>query len=305
MLPHLSELAVRYRDEDFVDFHEVTPREDIIHFKQILHYYSTWNLPALRRMSTIDLIPVRFSGCTSLESLSIDMGYSSRKRGERTQRPFDAVGLASFLSSCPSLRKFSLKLTWAMTLTDGRVTERVNLTNVEELDIHLDWCCANSVQYFMNTTHFPRVTSMNFVVICQRKIINTDRHPDNNIEAVFSNPNVFPHLERLKFSAHCNFRELPVNLERTIRLPIHNLPGLKFLHLNLSGATIEPSVVDRAIPAHLSSLFLDGCWNSGSEWVVQLAHALKVRGRLDSLHLSTTHIDLVDGVRTKGIFMFS
>ncbi len=26
-----------------------------------------------------------------------------------------------------------------MTLTDGRVTERVNLTNVEELDIHLDW----------------------------------------------------------------------------------------------------------------------------------------------------------------------
>ncbi len=116
--PHLSELAVRYRDEDFVDFHEVTPREDIIHFKQILHYYSTWNLPALRRMSTIDLIPVRFSGCTSLESLSIDMGYSSRKRGERTQRPFDAVGLASFLSSCPSLRKFSLKLTWAMTLTE-------------------------------------------------------------------------------------------------------------------------------------------------------------------------------------------
>ncbi len=25
MLPTLSELAVRYRDEDFVDFHEVTP----------------------------------------------------------------------------------------------------------------------------------------------------------------------------------------------------------------------------------------------------------------------------------------
>ncbi len=114
--PQLSELVVIYHEEYFAEFYDDTPEEDIIHFQRILHYYSTWNVPALQHMSASNLIPIRFSGCTSLQSLFIGMDYYG---DEGQRRLFDVVALAAFLSACPVLRKVYLKFHW-VTVLAGR-----------------------------------------------------------------------------------------------------------------------------------------------------------------------------------------
>ncbi len=144
---------------------------------------------------------------------------------------------------------------------------------------------------------------MKFIVICHENVSHTYWHPSNNIQVVFSNPRIFPRLEQLKFSAHCGSQNS--NQVFTIPLPIHNLPSLKSLHLILSGVIIEPLVVACGVPARWSSLFLDDCWDIGRDWVVQLLRFLKVHGRLDSLHISTSNVDFGAWVRTEGDYKFS
>ncbi len=229
--PQLSELAVLYREEYFAHFHA---EMDDVHFQRILHYYSTWNVLALRHMSTINLIPIRFSGCTSLQSLSIGMDYFGN---EGQQRLFDAVALAAFLSSCPVLRKVSLRFFWATGLANGRSTDRVNVGSVEELDLYLSECSASPVEYFMDAVRFPRVMSMKFVVACGENFNESNRYPRNIVQAVFSNAVVFPHMKQLEFST--NFGSNIPDHIRTIRIPIRNLPSLESLRLDLSGAVIE------------------------------------------------------------------
>ncbi len=194
--PQLSELAILYREEYFAHFHA---EMDIVHFQRILHYYSTWNVPALRHMSTSNLIPIRFSGCTSLQSLSIGMDYFGN---EVQQRRFDAVALAAFLSSCPVLRKVSLRFFWATGLANGRSTDRVDVGSVEELDLYLSECSASPVEYFMDAVRFPRVMSMKFVVACGENFNESNRYPRNIVQAVFSNAVVFPHMKQLEFSTN-------------------------------------------------------------------------------------------------------
>ncbi len=298
--PQLSELVVQYHNDDEIDFYEVTPREDLIEFQKKLHYYSSWTLPRLRRMSTMNIIPIRFPGCASLESLSVDMDYC-RNRERNQRRAFDAVALAAFLSSCPVLRRFSLRLTSVTFVSNGQLSDQVSMANVEELDLYLDGCHASCIKLFMDAVRFPHVSSIHFTIVGHESMNDIARHPSSNIQAVFSSPGVFPRLERLQFGARGNSYGRGRTL--SVRLPIHNMPRLNCLRLHLTGTIIEPLVDDQAIPAHLSSVFLDDCWTSGRKWVIQLVRGLQMRGRLDSLDVSTRVVS--GGQWARGDYMLS
>ncbi len=158
------------------------------------------------------------------------------------------------------------------------------METVEEVDLYLNKCSASSFGYFMDAVRFPHVTTMNFIVECDEDFDDIDRYPRSIIQAVFSNPDVFPHMKQLffimRFSSH--------NLERirTICIPIHNLPRLTSLHLSLTEAIVEPLAHDCAIPAHLTSIYVFADRKSqGGKWAIQILDLVWARGSHNSLRI--------------------
>ncbi len=97
-VPLLSKLEIRY---------PYTALKDIIRngvYRDPLHFYSTWSLPALRSMKTANLVPVSFSGTSSLASLSLSLNFMYHKKDRGG--PFDAMALATLPFVVPGARRF-------------------------------------------------------------------------------------------------------------------------------------------------------------------------------------------------------
>lgn len=289
----LSDLSVRYEDNHEDIFREGIPEGDEFdrsRWQKLLHFYSTWTLPALRSMSTINLIPIPFAGSSSIEVLSIKMDYSKN-------RAFDALALSAFLSTCSVLRKLSLQLTRANVLADSPFNNPIHIRRmekVEDFSLYLDRCRTSSIEFLMDAVHFPSVTSASFTVVC-----SAQTNPNLNVQAVFSAPDVFPLLEALQFSVRCEGSS--PDQPHPIRLPIRNLPNLKTLHLRLSGVVVEPLLDGNTVPARLSSIFLDDCRSAGRELTAEILRVIKAQGRPDKMQVLVGNTALGDQCRIEGI----
>ncbi|KLO14084.1 hypothetical protein SCHPADRAFT_996880 [Schizopora paradoxa] len=281
--PRLSELIVRYGGGHRDDFDE---GDDLLvdnsRWHKIFHYYSTWTLPGLRSMSTFNTIPIPFSGCSSIETLCITMDYTPGYALLEQRRSFDANGLSNFLASCPVLRKFTLRLTKAKLPLDIRPPTLPNSTSIEDLDLYLDQCRFGSIGHFIDTIRCPFVNSMNLAIRCN-KLGSRNFRPSEDIYSIFSNPDVFPRLENLRFDA-----ESGPDHHHSIALPIECIPKLRSLRLHLLGRVELKSLLGEetihVLPAHLSSIFREGVNFDRSEawWIEDVWHLLETQGRLDA-----------------------
>ncbi|KLO14087.1 hypothetical protein SCHPADRAFT_996882 [Schizopora paradoxa] len=266
----LSELNVRYRGDgdDFLQ----NSHPDHNQWHKIFHYYSTWSLPSLRSMSTFNLIPIPFSGSSSIGSLHVKMDFSSY--GSKPFRSFDAGSLSIFLSSCPVLRKLSLGLTQATLPIDAPPINQPLPNTIEEFDLYIERCEKTSIGYFINSMRWPNVNSMAFTVRCS-KGDEFFSHPMENILEVSSNPDVFPSLEHLHFSGLYGFLN---PYEQPIGLPLNCIPKLKTLNLHLRGLDLDPLAKNQAIPVGLSSIVLEDS-NFGRRWVAEVWRRVQKQGR--------------------------
>ncbi|KLO14086.1 hypothetical protein SCHPADRAFT_996881 [Schizopora paradoxa] len=285
--PRLSEPAVRYGEGDGDDFDEGNHWSlDNSRWHKIFHYYSTWTVPALQSMSTFNLIPIPFSGCSSIGILYIDMDYTnSRSMPRAPRRSFDANGVSAFLSSCTVLRKFTLRLTQATLSPDAPPISHPQSTTIKEFHLYLDQCGGDAIERFINAIRCPNTDRLALTVICGKVGgLRVFHHQTDIVSGIFSNPEVFPHLEHLHFSA---LSEQPGFLDQyidSVGLPIERIPNLKSLALRLHH--VRPVGFGQMIPAQLSSILLEEPSPGSRDWVSDVWYLAQEQGRAIQVFVS-------------------
>ncbi len=105
-------------------------------------------------MTATNFVPIPFPGSNSLVSLVIDLDFMYHKK-ERAG-PFDAMALATFLSSCPVIQEFSLTICECRKFVAPPRDERVVMTGVGKLRFNFYYCNNLVVKSLFDIVRFPR-----------------------------------------------------------------------------------------------------------------------------------------------------
>ncbi|KLO14074.1 hypothetical protein SCHPADRAFT_939851 [Schizopora paradoxa] len=146
--PQLSEIIVMVSNTAALDF------------QRDFHFYAGWSTPSLRSMKTSHIIPVPFSGTSTLHSLSIFMNQGSRDFVR------DLRSISLFLKSCPVLKEFSLQVRGATLIDDDpesppreeQPVRREEMKMVEKLTLSLDNCDTSYMEDLVASIGFPNVS---------------------------------------------------------------------------------------------------------------------------------------------------
>ncbi|KLO14096.1 hypothetical protein SCHPADRAFT_939868 [Schizopora paradoxa] len=259
----LDELSIRYPPS------ALALAQIIGNFSTPLHFYSVWVSPSLQRMFCENFVPVSFSGTNTLTLLSIHLSFLN------DDHIFNTADLATFLSSCPSLAKFIMRLddcTKVAALSENwtRITSRIG-----EVEFSFVYCSAVVASTLLHAVHFPAVRSMH--LLCNSQELDddySDVHCQKALEALFPTPNEFPNLEHLDIE----IREGPLETEPTeyeytpselISIPFHNLPHLRTLRLSTWSSPLQ-ALPDDINLTKLTRLEISNCWAMEFSWFEEL-----------------------------------
>ncbi|KLO14064.1 hypothetical protein SCHPADRAFT_903597 [Schizopora paradoxa] len=230
-LPQLSEIIV------------LAQRESLLDIQRNSHFYAGWDTPSLRSMRTSDIIPVSFSGTSTLHSLSISM---DQRWGDFVQ---DIYSMASFLESCPSLKEFSLQVENArvdddvpeLPPSEAPKVRRVEVKTVHKLRLFVNHCVTSYVENLVASVGFPGVSAASLQI---KGNLSTLAHFCNNIQAIFcgtedgdSHPRV-TQLHLTVIRAESVWRAAPLSLESSDAPSPYTFflcPKLLYLTLSLRG----------------------------------------------------------------------
>ncbi len=274
-LPFLSELVILYPARLCEFFAADAQASDNIHF------YSAWRTPKLRSMVVQNLIPVPFRGAYSLTSLSISLhtllfyevtkGFIGLSMANvHSARFLDIKALASFLSSCPALEDFTLRVYGAPIDVPALTLDHIALERIQNVTLVFGSCTSTVIASILSAVHFPNVSTLSLKI---ESLDGARRWHDglahNIIRVLFPDTFTFGNVVRMKleievFSSYHADGLIVV----PIAIPFPCLPKLNHLEITTQ-CSLEPIGEDVPFPP-LRTLRLMGCPNVSPAWVAEI-----------------------------------
>ncbi|KLO14098.1 hypothetical protein SCHPADRAFT_996890 [Schizopora paradoxa] len=268
--PQLSEIVVRYPSFRFLAHFQGTSHIEFNQNDKALHFYSSWETPNLRTMITENIIPIPFSGTTSLTHLQIKLGFYEFYG---VINHFFAA-LSSFLSSCPVLDRLTLTVRHCDMSTDAAHVTRVDVPSLTELTLLFESGASYVASSLFNLINSPGVRT--FELEC-----DADSEGRDIAKAAFSHCSSFPKLARLSISLLkplSRFRPSESNNHLWISIP--NLPHLQVLEMSTSGVILKSSTEMPQLPS-LQSLSFKNC-TSDMEWFKTFCDQIRLQHQYGS-----------------------
>ncbi len=267
-VPNLSRLAIFYpRTILSVQLHYDTNLLDH------LHYYATWSTPALRSMIVHNVVPIPFSGTSTITSLTIILPFSLYDGGGGGVSTLDVKALVSFLSVCPALVDLALGVGGANHATTPVLpNHRVEMPCVNKLDLGLSNCHASPLKALFDAVRFPHVTTMRLFI---KSFAAPDMHFSDIFDAVLPDADAFPKLADMNLVVSAD----------DISIPFSTMPNLMSFELKTMSTGVQYIPDGIALPP-IRTLVLRDCYRLEKEWLSQFLRQLKVQGNLDLLRVS-------------------
>ncbi|KLO11360.1 hypothetical protein SCHPADRAFT_998972 [Schizopora paradoxa] len=269
--PILSELAIYYPSSV-----QCQNPDDV------LHYYSTWTVPKLRKLVMHHLVPIPFSASSSLTAFRILLDF-------RTKTPSSQLkSLVTFLSASPCLRTLALSMDTLEALESFSTQNHQEIGSVDELELSLFNCEGASVNIFLDRVSFPNVSSIKLDFRVSLAYTSRREYLQDAFRYVFPNSARFPRLVSLHlkyiYSPH------PANLKGReywdVTILLSALSSVQNLSLVLRDFGVDtPGTLSGGGPClpSLRSLTFESCSRLRRPFVAELLTRLKSQGYMPRL----------------------
>ncbi|KLO14097.1 hypothetical protein SCHPADRAFT_332759 [Schizopora paradoxa] len=224
--PLLSELLVRYPSSVLRSENPLLgPKPG----DEARHFYSRWSTPTLRTMHTENIIPVPFSGATSLTTLRIELNF---KHFAQQAGSFYPLALAKFLSSCPVLAHLTLKISNCYKAVVHLLAAKVEIPSISSLTVCFMYCSRNVAVSLLDQIHFPNVDFIQAAFVLEEKQAIDVEYDGDIMETALSYFAAYPKLTDLiltVLASECVL--LQKESQKPISIPIPSIPQLELLEI--------------------------------------------------------------------------
>ncbi len=277
--PSLSELKI-YHPTYAVNYIEEE------RFQDAIHYYSTWSLPSLSSLMTVNMIPIPFVNPVSLRCLHIKLDYEDL---HEHQGRINMRALVYFFASCVVLEELALTLSFARDISRLvlPLENRVSLNRVTELAFAFNVCHIESIKAMFDVVHFPNATSMSLSIGSthwehEAELVNERVH--GILLSILPHSSAYPKLVDLRLELIVDLK--PSEYTRPISLPFSSLAKVKHLVLTTNIPVIAPIPDGRCLPM-LESLALIRCTKLERDWIALLLDRLKEQGNFQTVAIDS------------------
>ncbi|KLO14725.1 hypothetical protein SCHPADRAFT_939279 [Schizopora paradoxa] len=257
--------------------------------QEALHYYSTWSMPKLLKMTIRNIIPIPFPSSPFLKYLDLELTLYHEAV------LLDFKPLVAFIASCVNLEELKMYLSYNRFDGISFPAEPVTLARVRKLTFRFHFCPREHVKLVMSNLLFPVVSCMSLDLEHLdgelSDISDNNVDDDDVLSSIFESPSCFPKLTDLELKL--GEQSFQRHESSQIKLPFNHLRTVKQLKLNLDYFGDWQGRVRLLIPKgeclpSLRSLSLECCTDIKLEWITSLLGRLHAQGILQSLELTVT-----------------
>ncbi|KLO14083.1 hypothetical protein SCHPADRAFT_889556 [Schizopora paradoxa] len=281
--PLLSDISVHYPTSAL----SISPFEGFGQDEQVkVHFYSTWPASGLRSFTTKNLIPLPFTGTNSLVSFTISLDFRSQWHIQEGGIPI--ASLMSFLSSCPALETFSLKLDKCKNFVASEMDQPVEISSVTAINLRFRHCRSAVVRALISDIRFPNAETMRLVCDSRGRRSNSSMQCHDILQEVFPKPTTFPKLRNLKLDLLADgpvdslSQEVDLLYVRPISIPFSNMLSLHDLEITTSHSFIR-HLEDSVECPKLRSLSIVDCWKMDFDWFLDVHSRISAKHAGDAL----------------------
>ncbi|KLO11351.1 hypothetical protein SCHPADRAFT_475098 [Schizopora paradoxa] len=261
--PLLSELAIYYPAIP-VD----TPQDS----NDAFHYYSSWTAPTLKIFTIYYIVPVPFSGSSTLTSFSIYLSFRAHYL-----RP-NLSSLVEFLTVSPNLISFSLTMRSLKDVGDFLTEKSKVFGGVKNLKVVLIGCEESPLRSFFDRVLFPNVDSIELGLTSRNQ-----NEIEGGFHTIFHDPERFLNLKTLVLDLDSpDDSNFYINISFSAFTNIRNLT----LTLHRFGICAESAIPDGPCLPSLRRLSFKDCSHLERSFVAQLLRRLKAQGNLPRLSVN-------------------
>lgn len=233
-------------------------------------------------MHTDNIIPVPFSGTTSLTTLRIELNF---KHFAQQAGSFYPAALVKFVSSCPVLAHLALKISNCYKAIVHLLAAKVEVPSITSLTLFFEYCSRGVAVSLLDLMHYPNVETIHAAFALEEKQAIDVAYDGDIMETALSYFMAYPKLTDLILTVRVieNFFFTKEG-QKPISIPIPSIPQLEFLEITTWNTVPKPPSGVPVLP-NLKQLSFENC-NGDMGWFKDFCNEIRLQ------HLSGPPVEL-------------